>query len=785
MNQILYGHNSDERIVAVQQLSDSTMRLYYRGPSGITQADEPFYPFLFLSDRRFLEDFPKKHWLKELDGDLFFKFVCAFEEWPILWEAVRYMLDRYNRQSLEKVQHYSDLDFLQLYTDPVTQFLLQSGRTLFKEMAFDDIHRMQLDIETYTSPRFKFSKATRSSDRIILIALSDNKGWEHIIDGKKLDEKEMLVELIRLIRERDPDVIEGHHIYGFDIPYILKRCELHELSFSIGRDGSPPRSFGARTSFAEKSFEYTVAEIPGRHIIDTLLLVQSYDMGKRDMESYGLKYAARYFGVASPDRSYIKGSDISWYWDHDVDTLKKYALEDVTETRKLSDMLSRTTFYLTQMLPYNYGQAARLGSAAKIESLIIREYLRQRHSIPHPAEGTQTTGGYTDIFVEGVVGPIVHIDVESLYPSIMISKRIHPSSDKLQVFFVLLQELTLMRLALKREMKKTPDSHVRSTLDAQQSSLKILINSFYGYLGYGKGLFNDFSKADEVTKTGQQILLDMIRYIHAGGGKVIEVDTDGIFFIPSDAVRDPESEARYVEELSRNMPEGITVVHDGRYLKMFSYKKKNYALLGYDEKIKIRGSSLTSRSMERFGRTYIAQCIDFLLHDDFSGMHKLYAELHHSISTHSLDIKDFARVETLRDTIEEYQRQVAAGKRNQSAAYEVAIAAGRGFKPGDRIAYYVTGKDPNPKSFENCKPAELWDPNFPDENLYYYLRRLDEFSEKFRPFFLPQHFRAIFSADDLFPFDPAGIQVITSEAPIEERTSQDRVPGSFGIWLDE
>ena len=784
MNGLLYGHNSDERIVAVQQLNDSTMRLYFREGDSLRFTDDRFYPFFFLSETTFLDDFNQKHWLKKLEGGAFFQYVCAFEDWTTVWDAIRYMMDRYNQKAVTKAETYSQLDFVHLYTDPVTQYLLQSGTTLFKGMKFEDLHRLQLDIETYTSPRFRFSNASRTDDRIILIALSDNRGWEHLINGKTMSEKEMLTELVRIIQERDPDVIEGHNIFNFDLPYILKRCALHNVVFSIGRDGSVPRSFDSRMMFAERSSEYSITDIAGRHVIDTRILVQSYDVSKRDMEGYGLKYAAKYFGLSSSDRTYIPGDRISWHWDHEPEPLLAYAMDDVRETRAISEHLSGSSFYLTQMIPYNYGAASRLGSAAKIESLLIRAYLHDKHSIPRPSQGIQTTGGYTDIFVVGVVGPVLHVDVESLYPSIMITKEIAPASDVKGVFQTLLRTLTTLRLETKRRMKSAATPEERIRLDATQSSLKILINSFYGYLGYGRALFSDFAQADVVTKTGQEILRHMIASIRSSGGKVVEVDTDGVFFVPPDAVQGEEAEQLFVDELSKGMPRGISIALDGRYKKMLSYKMKNYALLGYDERVKVKGSSLTSRAMERFGRHYVMQCISALLNSDIQGLHTLYCNLHDAIVDQKLDIRDFARVEMLKDPIDRYKLDVESGRRNRSAAFEVAIASARHYRPGDRVAYYITGRDPNVRTFENCKLAEEWDPNFPDQNVLYYLRRLDEISEKFRQFFIPQDYRAIFSTDDLFSFSPRGITPLTIESRGEPEESPERKP-DFNIWLDE
>ena len=283
MNPLLEGHAPDPHIVAVHLKDDATMRVYRRESGSVTSEDRPFYPFFFLSDRSLIDGFRRKHWVHPLDGNGFFRFLCIFEEWAFLWEAVRTVLENYNRAAVTPAASYQDLDVLHLLPDPAAQYLMQTGRTLFKGMEFADLRRLQLDIETYTTPGHRFSNAAREGDRIILIALRDSAGWRRVIDGRKAGEKEMLAELVRCIAERDPDVVEGHNIFGFDLPYILARCALHGVTPSFGRDGSVPRTYETRTAFAEHSFEYTRTEIAGRHVIDTLLLVQSYDAVKRNM----------------------------------------------------------------------------------------------------------------------------------------------------------------------------------------------------------------------------------------------------------------------------------------------------------------------------------------------------------------------------------------------------------------------------------------------------------------------------------------------------------------------
>lgn len=787
MNPLLDGHSTDERIVAVHLDEHDEMRVYTRSGDAVTGETASFFPFFHLADRWLLDGFSRRHWLKELSGPGEYRYLCVVDDWPTFWEAIRYCIATHNRSSTPKIQSYQELKSLHVLTDPGTQFLMQTGRTLFKGMDFHEIRRMQVDIETYTAGGRVFSSATRAADRILLIAMGDSTGWRHVIDGRKMDEAGMLKTLVALVRERDPDVIEGHNIFNFDLPYILSRCQLHGVTPAFGRDGLAPRSFDTRAAYAEQTFEYTVTEIPGRHVIDTLMLVQSYDATKRNMESHGLKYAARYFGFARPDRVEIPGDRISWTWDHDPDSLVEYALDDIEETAALSAHLSGSSFALTQMLPIPYGLVARMGAAGKIESLLSREYLRQKHALPRPQEGVQTSGGYTNVYMTGVVGPVVHADVESLYPSVMLSNSIAPASDDLGIFLGLLRELTTARLAAKRRLKSVNDAREHSRLDALQSSFKILINSFYGYLGYARGLFNDYAQADRVTRTGRAILKSMISEIRKDGGTPIEVDTDGIFCVPPDHIRTAAESTSYVDSLTGRMPPGISIALSGRYERMLSYKMKNYALLEYDGKIRIKGSSLISRAMEKFGREYVRKCIECLLRGDITGLHSTFLEAERRIVERKLVIAEFARVETLKDPIEVYEEEVLAGRRNRSAAYQVAIQSGKNVRQGERVAYYITGRDPNAVSSANCRAAEEWDPHFPDENTGYYLRRLQEYSDKFTVFFAPPDHHMIFSSGGLFPFDPAGITpiTVTLDASDSETKSDDQPGDSPGIWLGD
>ena len=768
-NDLLFGKDKEQGIVGAYQLSDTHIRVFNRDNGKIRCHDELFFPFFFLSDSSILNGFipedKEKFWLVKLGGTNYYQCLVIFRSWKNQKSAIDFI----NRRRLIKADEtqnssisYDSNSHVYNKGDAVTQYLLQSGKTLFKGMMFDYLYRIQLDIETNFNPARRRSGGSGDEEEIIIVSLSDSRGWELVLHSKNSSEKNLLKEVVDLILKMDPDVIEGHNIFSFDLPYLQRRCERHNIPFKIGRNGTLPKTFPASIRFGERSIDYPFFDIPGRHVIDTLFLVQSYDVTKRSMQSYGLKAVAKHFGFASPDRTYVDYKDIASLWKNNHEKLLAYALDDVRETRALSSLLSGSNFYLSQMLPYTYAMTARIGQAAKIEVLLVREYLRLKQSIPKPNSGQQHSGGYTEVFLKGILGPIVYADVESLYPSIMLSYNICPKSDELRVFPGVLNDLKELRFKAKdksREEKELGHTSLAANFDAMQSSFKILINAMYGYLGFSSGIFNDFIEADKVTATGQSLAKKMIFDFEARGCKVIEVDTDGILFIPSADITTEFEERKLVSEVSKLMPQGINIGFDGRFKKMISYMKKNYALLDYDNVMTLKGSSLTSRSGEKFGRDFVRRGFEMLLTEDIIGLHALFIEYKEKIQRHEIDVSDFSKTETMRNSIEQYLEDVKSGKRSKSITYEIALKAGMKISKGDRITFYVSGTGVGNASWDKGKLASEWSKEKPDENTNFYLKRLDEHCQKFLPFFKPQDYSMIFSSDTLFSFSADGIEL--------------------------
>ena len=840
MNEILYGHNDEERIVGVQLFHDnqktqeSIVRVYTRSENDVlSHYDDTLYPTIWLSDMSFIDGFPRNlYQYQELEGDNFFKYVVVFKSWFTMWKAVRKIKERaFDWGITDTIKEYPPN--LYMFKTPEEQYLMQTGKTMFKGMKFDEVHRFYFDLETYSSRKDAFPNAEREGDYIYIITAGDNRGFKatyYVDDGtreNKIDhskvrngirffsEEEMLRQFIKDFKSIDPDTIENHNIFAFDLPYLTTRLDRHGIKFDVGRDGSEPDVYDSSKRFAERVIDFPHIKIAGRHVIDTMFETMNYDTFARDLPGYGLKVVAEYFGFAPEGRTYIDGDKLSQTWDDDPHAVLDYADDDVVEVSRLSQHLGGSTFYLTQMLPMPYQRAALAGTSTKIEALLVRVYLHKRHSMPTREIGKQEVGGYTDLFLTGVYNNVIYADVASLYPSIMLNYDVAPEGDDLGMFKQLLQMLTDLRLETKAKLKDyDKKSEEYQKFNAMQSSYKVMINSFYGQLGFSGSLFNDYSEADRVTVIGQQLLRQMIRLITDDGGEVIEVDTDGIltmappfvytlgddededrafhycmdqahqyfeesgdtpdydvelYMLHNEGFEKPIDDESYVKQLTKRMPEGIIIDFDGRAKRMMSYKKKNYALREPDkDKDKIKGGSMVSRMYEPFGRDYIREVVSALLSRDVRRVAEIHRKYHDMIVSGDWTPDQFRKRSRLKDSIETYVAKVKKGSgkggRNKDAGYELALKrwedTGIKPEPGDTIHYYIGGTKAATtlKVFEEATFTETWEPGM--ENTKWYLRRLNKsFADKFKKFFTKDDHKLIFSDVPLDSFDVDAIEI--------------------------
>ncbi|MCQ2403120.1 MAG: DNA polymerase II [Lentisphaeria bacterium] len=714
-----------QRVVAAEIAEDGALELFQRSEDGatVTSQKTPYQPWLLTAGMELGQSLADTAALDHLEGPGAQKCRVRFDNWE-KYDAALKQLKQLTGQTPS-----SPLAPYRVFSDDVQQALIDRQIRLFRGMEFHELRRMQLDIECRCSVPGKFCDAKVAADEIYMIALKDTAGFEHCFSTAECGgEANLLKTVLETIQQRDPDVIEGHNIFLFDLDYLEKRCKRHKIPFALGRGGRVAKSRPSRLTIAERIINFRRYDAYGRHIVDTWHLAMLADVSKRDLESYGLKYCAKYYGIAREGRVYIPGDQLTQRYDENPLEVAEYNLDDVRETDGLSRIISPSYFYQTQLLPIGYQNCILRGNATRIDAMLCAAYLNAGAALPSPQNAIPFEGALTAVGRTGAYRPAWHLDVRSLYPSILMMDHWSPASDHRGVFANLLENFRAFRLQAKDAARSAETQARRDEFQALQNSFKILINSFYGYLGFAQGTFNDFALAEKVTSTGRGILTQMRMHLEAAGAAILEMDTDGIYFVPPEGI----SPQQMREKIQQELPQGIEIELDGIFQAMFSYKSKNYALLEANNRISLHGAALRSRGLEPFQRRFIQEALEEILlkrSKDLTPLKERYLE---ELRNHAWPLTDFLRKENLTQTVESYQAALSSGKGKRSAVYELAARSQKELKPGDSVRYYVTGAKKSVQVVSNSKLEEEIDPLVRDENVAFYAEKLVSLADKFQ-----------------------------------------------------
>src|SRR5947208_9067553 len=202
-NELLFGADKTPRIVAIELGETGTVKVYRREKDGSTAVDvEPFHPFVWTDGD--VTDLGLEN-AQKLAGDLKYNWFVTVDSWKELIGL---------RNGLKKAGR----TFFAL-SDPVQHYLSATGRTLFKQLPFEELKRMQVEV---LSPTGESDLADASHDPIASIALSDNSGWEQLIvvdpEDAEESERDALKQHTAFIKRRDPGVIESDDPVRFDLP---------------------------------------------------------------------------------------------------------------------------------------------------------------------------------------------------------------------------------------------------------------------------------------------------------------------------------------------------------------------------------------------------------------------------------------------------------------------------------------------------------------------------------------------------------------------------------------
>ena len=763
----LWGWDPTPGIVSVWAEPDGTAMIWRRelSTNALLRESARFRPWLLLDHLKDLahlgqrlvrahatqQPAPMQVTYRELDGPGALRFLVSAEHANTLSTAV---LTGATRRLGHRVGHLRELGpEAVLVLPPEEQYLVSTGRTYFRDLTFDHLQRLQFDLET--------TGLDAERERMFMVAVRLPSGATQVLEAANESdaaEAQLIQQLVDTIHSADPDVIENHNLHGFDLPFLDTRARKLGVSLSLGRihsNGLKQRAArrGAPSATDAKRRVRFIA--PGRELIDTLDAVRRYDFSTRELPGHGLKAVARHLGLAGPNRELIRGDQIYETYKRDPDRVRRYATADVDEVAGLARMLGGAAFALARMAPRRYERLADAGAATGvIDPLLVRAYLRAGMALPAYAEsdGTTHTGAALHLFATGVAQRVVKADVASLYPSLMRAYRIGPARDHLGALLALVDRLVTQRLAAKASARAAPaGSAERYTHEALSAAMKLVVNSAYGYLAAGGGLtrFADVHAANDVTRRGRETLDFMCRELATRGVTLLEADTDGVYFTVPESWTEI-NERRVVTEVAALLPPLVQLEFEGRYAAMLSHQPKNYALLGYDGILVLRGVAFRSSRAEPYGETFLRAAITCALRNDVVGVRAAYLNTVQALQARALPtLAVSSRVRLTKSP----SRYLETRDVRREFAYEAMLASGRtSWRVGERVHVYRTkhGGGVVTEFDDEAVVSEQTDAR--DYDVPYYVRLLrTSFAERLITAFTPSDFATVFADTQQLP----------------------------------
>ena len=412
-----------------------------------------------------------------------------------------------------------------------------------------------IDIETGSGNQVLYSIAVNlTSENIVeqkVFILGEDKD-EGLVSFYPA-EKELLQAFISWFREKDPDIIIGWHVIGFDLMFLEAKCNELYIPFELARRNG-------RVSLRSRKGGGYFASVYGRVVIDG---PQSLRSSFFTFEDYKLETVAQELlqegKTITPDEN--KVAEIERLFAEDKKKLAEYNLQDavlVTEIFKKAGLieLSVRRSQLSGLLMDQLGMMT-----AAFDHFFLPRLHRRGFVAPNIKDlelSEHAAGGYVFEPEPGLYDKVIVLDFRSLYPSIIQTFKIDPLSRLLS------QENTLRTPAGYNfsatehflpgfiEQLLEQRSNAKKKKDKQLSqAIKILMNSFYGVMGsYGCRFYHpDLPSA--ITGTGQWLLLRSKEYLEKKGYKVVYGDTDSLFVKLPEGITDYSTKDG--EKLARNL----------------------------------------------------------------------------------------------------------------------------------------------------------------------------------------------------------------------------------------
>ncbi|MBI5635545.1 DNA polymerase [Candidatus Micrarchaeota archaeon] len=515
------------------------------------------------------------------------------------------------------------------------------------------LRTLAFDIETYNP--IGISKPGK--DPVIMLSYADAGGAKVLSVGKEIkgrkfvetvsDEKHLLKRFSQVLKEKHVDLLSGYNSDGFDLPYLIERAKVLRTGIDFSRGGKMVlRNAGGRSQ----------VKIPGRIHFDAFNVASAMNfIGAFKFSRLTLAQVYKeLFGEAG--KLEMDKASLFKHWDEGgekLEYLADYSLADSVSTLRITNFFLPFAEALSKTVGLPLYEISRVSPSVLVENTLMRLAYARGELFPNsPGFGTvqdrlgnPIKGAFVKQPNPGLYENLAVLDFRSLYPSIIISHNVDPStincdccaqgesfvsptgarfcSKRKGVVPQMLEEVLKERMAIKQKLKGIKDKAGNEfrELDANQWALKILANSTYGYLVFSRSRWYSREAGESITAWARKYIQDTMEQAEKSGFKVLYGDTDSLF-IQYEAAGGEEKVREFQKAVNKSLPGAMELELEDFYPRgLFVSKKvgsgtgakKKYAAINKEGKIKIRGFELVRRDWSKFSRDTQREVLSILL----------------------------------------------------------------------------------------------------------------------------------------------------------------------------
>ncbi|KAK9457853.1 hypothetical protein V1511DRAFT_454690 [Dipodascopsis uninucleata] len=585
-------------------------------------------------------------------------------------------------------------------------------------------------------------------------------------------ELDVINKIVDILRELDPDIVCGFEVQNSSWGYIIDRARIkfdYDLPSELSRMMTLSKS---NKNVRWGAMKASSISITGRHVLNIWRLLQ----GSVNLLQYSFENcAANVLKTRVPFYEYQQLTE--WFESKNIryivtiiDYYSKRASLDLKFLKNLE--IIEHTAEQAQILGVDFYSVISRGSQFKVESLMFRIAKAENFMLVSPSRrqvGHQNALECLPLVMEPAssfyTSPVVVLDFQSLYPSIMIAYNYCYSTclgrveswrdrNKLGVTDLIipdgllnvlkdhvtvspngmvyakphirrsllarmLTEILETRVMVKNEMKDTVDNNsLKKILNHRQLALKLIANVTYGYTSASfSGRMPCAEIADSIVQSGRETLeraIDLISNKSKWAAEVVYGDTDSLFVhLPGRSKEHAFRIGREIAEYITNInPNPVKLKLEKVYVPCVLLAKKRYVGFMYETEDQVepvfdaKGIETVRRDGTIAEQKIEEKALKILFRtSDLSAVKRYFQDQCQKIIQGRVSIKDFCFSKEVRMGTYKENGVLPAGAMISSRKMQMDPRAEPQY--GERVPYVVTVGRPGARLVDRCIEPEV------------------------------------------------------------------------------